>query len=654
MRKRLYALVIIALSISIALFLSACGDNGTGGRIGGGIDGGIPDGGGTPEGGLPEPVAGTLSGSVWHDLNQDQVIDPGEPGIPGIEVDLYIDTNENGEYDVGVDELISTTTTNSNGDYSFSVTSTGRYFIEVSLLQPTIFGWVLTTNTDEPAFAMLRVDVLILDVGIKDLNFGFVNLTLWGFDISNGSPIDIVSSPAIATDGTIYIGSGNGALYAINPDGTLKWKYETGGALPASPAIGSDGTVYIGSMDRQFYAINPDGTLKWIFPTETNFTSSAAIGADGTIYAAGTHQDKIIFPCVSDSSCFITTPQACGGALPPCPTGQICADTACAIPTGQACSPSDPCPVGQTCVSGQPVPFTVTTRLGILFAINPNGTEKWQYMVNKSGFSDIPGLSGFVHSSPAVASDGTIYIGTLGDVPFDRSDFCDKTSDYPASDAHPAYPVNGHLYAINPNGTLKWDFKTLGAVFSSPAIGSDGTVYVGSERTRKLYGMNNSILVDQNPSTEGFVYAINQNGTIKWFVDLLGDVDSSPAIGSDGTVYVGADNFHVYALNPANGATIWVVPTRDMVKSSPAVASDGVIYIGSNDGSLYAFNPDGTLNMRYIKEAGSVNSSPSIGTDGTVYFATEGGFLFALLRTSPLANAPWPKFRHDLLNTGRK
>lgn len=129
-----------------------------------------------------------------------------------------------------------------------------------------------------------------------------------------------------------------------------------------------------------------------------------------------------------------------------------------------------------------------------------------------------------------------------------------------------------------------------------------------------------------------------------------------PGIGSDGTIYIGADNFHVYALNPANGATKWVEPTRDKVKSSPAIAADGTIFIGSNDGSLYAFNPDGTLKKRYII-GGTVNSSPSLGTDGTVYFATGGGDdkVYAILGNSGLANTtPWPKFRRDIKNTGKE
>jgi outer membrane protein assembly factor BamB len=46
-------------------------------------------------------------------------------------------------------------------------------------------------------------------------------------------------------------------------------------------------------------------------------------------------------------------------------------------------------------------------------------------------------------------------------------------------------------------GTIKWSFQTGGPIRSSPAIGSDGTIYVGSSGSAKLH-------------------AINPNGTPKW------------------------------------------------------------------------------------------------------------------------------------------
>ena len=67
---------------------------------------------------------------------------------------------------------------------------------------------------------------------------------------------------------------------------------------------------------------------------------------------------------------------------------------------------------------------------------------------------------------------------------------------------------------------LKWAYTTGGAVVSSPAIGADGTVYVGSEDDK--------------------LYAIDPDGSLKWAYTTGGAVYSSPAIGADGTVYVGS------------------------------------------------------------------------------------------------------------------
>jgi len=68
-----------------------------------------------------------------------------------------------------------------------------------------------------------------------------------------------------------------------NNDGTLKWTYTTWDYVRSSPAIGSDGTIYVGSGDK-LYAINPDGTLKWTSTTGDGVESRPAIGGDGTIY----------------------------------------------------------------------------------------------------------------------------------------------------------------------------------------------------------------------------------------------------------------------------------------------------------------------------------------------------------------------------------
>ena len=68
---------------------------------------------------------------------------------------------------------------------------------------------------------------------------------------------EVHSSPAIGDDGTIYVGSHDHKVYALNPDGSLKWSHTTGGEVRSSPAIGGDGTVYVGSYDQKIYAFGP-------------------------------------------------------------------------------------------------------------------------------------------------------------------------------------------------------------------------------------------------------------------------------------------------------------------------------------------------------------------------------------------------------------
>ena len=46
-----------------------------------------------------------------------------------------------------------------------------------------------------------------------------------------------------------------------------KWNYTTGSDIVSSPAIGSDGTIYFGSYDGKLYALNPNGTQKWNYTT---------------------------------------------------------------------------------------------------------------------------------------------------------------------------------------------------------------------------------------------------------------------------------------------------------------------------------------------------------------------------------------------------
>lgn len=291
----------------------------------------------------------------------------------------------------------------------------------------------------------------------------------------------IFSSPAVATDGTIYFGTdhqlgGNGGsageLYALNPSGTLKWVYPVSASIYSDPAIGADGTIYFGCYDTNLYALNPNGTLKWKFLAGDQIYSDPIVGPDGAIYFG-------------------------------CDNGQLYAVNSNGTPrwnfnTGHVITGSPAMGAGGVIYVG--------SLSSNLFAISPAGNTNWVFHTTNR-----------IASSPAIGSDGTIYIG------------CD----------------NGRLFAVNPGGTLKWSAPIASGVQSSPALAQDGTIYVGTD--------------------DGDLRALDANGDTLWSTFTGSYIYSSPVIGLDGMVYVGSvdTNFYAFAGTSGPAASPWPMFRHD-------------------------------------------------------------------------------------------
>jgi outer membrane protein assembly factor BamB len=328
----------------------------------------------------------------------------------------------------------------------------------------------------------------------------------------------VYSSPAIAADGTIYVGSTDGKVYAFRSDGSQKWTkpFTTKGPVYSSPAIGPDGTIYIGSQDDNVYALNPDnGNLKWQTPYATtgDVDSSPVINSKSGIIFIGSKDGKLHAIKTAD-----------GQQLWAIPVGT-------SITSSPAISPD-----GGTIYIG--------SSDQQLYAVTSSGIIDWKFGTDRYGYY----AGGSISSSPAVGTDGTIYIG------------CDNT----------------YVFAVNPtNGGRKWAYKTGGAIKSSPAISSDGTtIYVGSSDS-KLYALNTSDgqekwistfignKIESSPivgkdgtiyvgSWDKNVYAIDPaTGKEIWHYTTGDMIKSSPAISDKGVLYIGSDDKRLYSISDA-------------------------------------------------------------------------------------------------------
>lgn len=188
----------------------------------------------------------------------------------------------------------------------------------------------------------------------------------------------IWGAPAVGGDGTIFVGSTDRSIYAVRPDGTERWRFATGGQIYASPAVGSDGTIYIGSNDQRFYAIQENGTKRWEYFTNGPIDASAALGADGTIYVPSSDGNFYAFhPSARDQD-------------PPRWISRI----------------------GVTTISSPAVRGDGMIIYGgddnIVRALDPtNGSIRWTFLAEQAGRDD------GIESSPLIAPDGAIYVGSL-------------------------------------------------------------------------------------------------------------------------------------------------------------------------------------------------------------------------------------------------
>lgn len=228
------------------------------------------------------------------------------------------------------------------------------------------------------------------------------------------------------------------------------------------------------------------------------------------------------------------------------------------------------------------------------YAFDSDGNVKWRYP------SDLVSL--LVLNAPIIDPAGNIYFSSLNAIvsltPTGSLRWSVATrGEYFSSPAFSTdyskvfVAVQDTVYGLTAStGARVWAFSPPGmaGVFrATPAVDDGDNVYLGNKA-----------------DSASVFYAIRADGSgLRWQRAIGSDLYSSPAIGNDRTVYVGSEfaaGMNLHALDLATGATKWSSPLRaDATWSSPAISDAGTLYIASMDvngtgAGVYAFRTDAT------------------------------------------------------------
>ncbi|MFO7639605.1 MAG: PQQ-binding-like beta-propeller repeat protein [bacterium] len=251
-----------------------------------------------------------------------------------------------------------------------------------------------------------------------------------------------------------------------------------------------------------------------------------------------------------------------------------------------------------------------------LVKVDPTGTVVWRYPAHAAWS---------ISHSPVIGADGRIYFSSYAD------SLCAVRPDGILDWAHhieldcnsvPAVGDDGRVYvattrgtggwklwAFEPGGEVAWTFGLdAGVEFSSPTVGPDSTIYVGAGR---------------------YFYAIRPDGSLRRRDSLPATINSSPAVADDTTLYLTA-GVYLYSMSTETGIR-WRKHLGGTNYSSPAVDADGRVFVGSTpttDPAFYVIAPDSSV-LWSMTTAGRIWASPAIGSSGRVYVGCMNGTFYA-------------------------
>lgn len=393
---------------------------------------------------------------------------------------------------------------------------------------------------------------------------------LWSFHTGGR----VFSSPVVA-DGTVFVGSDDHFLHAINAaTGREKWKFPTGGNVRSTPAVLA-GRVYFLSLDGDFYAVDAaTGKLDWKFATEgeSRLTVRGLYGLEPSLEPIPDPWDFLLSsPTVADGRVYFGSGDHHVYALD-ARTGRL----EWSFEAGDVVHSSPAVAKGIVFIG---------CWNGVLYALDAaTGSLRWKFATGTDKTHFMQGIPG----SPAVA-DGVVVFGSR----------------------------DNYIYGLDSvTGSELWRQENHASwIIASPAI-QNGVVYITASDSLKLRALS------------------LKTGTPLWDLSYLAYSFSSPALAG-GHAYFGTFDGRVYDVDLAARKFAGSFQVRAARDHRNLLKPDGHL----NTTVIYGpLGPDGQPNntleatevgVNRLLLLGSVLASPAV-ANGVVYVASTDGFIYAL------------------------
>ncbi len=334
---------------------------------------------------------------------------------------------------------------------------------------------------------------------------------VWTMDM----PYGVFSGPAIGPENNLFFGThtwlpghSSNYFYSAYPDGTIRWTFNTSETFATDSGflIGSDSTVYFGSEGGYVYAVTLEGDIKWkYFAGDNVYQEVMNIDLYGNIYFSSADGYLHSVNKFGELNWKINF------------NGAFLSRSVVLSPDGET--------------------IYVSPRDGNLYALNLDSSIKWVYSSGPVRAVPLVDNEGHIYITPdgypaeihSINTDGTSnWVSTYTEYGA-ISRFSSPTMDGFGNIYFVHWVSFASTYAITSvdySGNFRWTYileteEEFGGITQPLVCDKDGTLYFGS--------------------TLGyFYYAISSEGELLWKFPLNGyEVDNSTAIGSDGTLYIG-------------------------------------------------------------------------------------------------------------------